>query len=81
MAEQIIRTRLAVIDHNTHTLHVEDVDSDVIEKCGGEEEYIRDTYDFAQEKDANFSWDYIVDTTYYPMECDPIDIDFDSLTQ
>ena len=49
--------RLAIIDHNTHTLHIDEVDEELINsKYEGEEErYIDEVYGF-----GNYSWDYIV---------------------
>lgn len=69
--------RIAIIDHETHTLFIEDIDEEVLEKkYGGEEEaYIADTYDLSD----NFTWEYIVETEYIPMDDDPISVDFEDL--
>ena len=68
--------RLAILDHTTHTLYVEDVSDADIEKYGGEQEYIDDNYTF----DGDYSWDYIVDAEYIPQgESMPMDIDFANL--
>ena len=53
--------RLAIIDHSTHKLYVEDVDDEVLQQYGGEEEkYIEDMYNF----EGDYSWDYIVEAEY-----------------
>lgn len=52
--------RLAILDHDSHTLFVEDVTEETLAKYDGEEEaYIEDN--FALE---NYSWDYITATVY-----------------
>lgn len=70
-------TRIAIIDHDAHNLIVEDIDDEILEsKYGGEEEaYIKDNYNLGD----NWSWDYIVSTTYYPNDEDGIDVDFEDL--
>ena len=69
--------RIAIIDHETHTLFIEDIDEDILEKkYGGEEEaYIKDTYDLSD----NWSWEYIVHTEYIPIDDDPIAVEFEDL--
>lgn len=69
--------RIAIIDHETHTLFIEDIDEDILEKkYGGEEEaYIKDTYDLSD----NWSWEYIVHTEYIPIDDDPIVVEFEDL--
>lgn len=69
-------TRVAIIDHDSHSLYVEDIDEDVLNsKYGGsEQKYIEDNYDLRE-----YSWDYIVDSTYFPKQFDPIDINYDKL--
>lgn len=70
--------RIAIIDHETHKLHIEDVDEEILNgKYGGEEEaYIKDNYTLS----GNFSWDFITGIEYIPegsedpMELDPKDI-------
>jgi len=75
--------RLAIIDHETHTLFVEDVDENIIEtEYNGEEEaYIRDNFACAQKGDGCWSWDYIVEVEYIPNDDDktPYDIDFENI--
>lgn len=72
--------QIAIIDHNEHRLFVEDIDEDILnEKYGGDEQkYIDAHYDM-----ENYSWDYIVNTTYIPSNCssidDTINVDFESL--
>ena len=71
--------RLAIIDHATHSLYIEDVDAKLIEEQyhGEEEEYIKDTYSLTE---GQWSWDYIVDTEYYPNDDqDPIAVEFKDL--
>ena len=71
--------RLAIIDHALHRLYIEDVDKKLIdEKYHGEEEdYIKDTYNLTEDM---WSWDFIVDTEYYPNDDqDPISIEFKDL--
>lgn len=70
--------RIAIIDHDTHTLFVEDIDEDILNTKydGDEEAYIKDNITdigFGE----NFSWDYIVDTCYTPINGDSIDVDFE----
>lgn len=52
--------RLAILDHETHTLYVEDVSDETLAKYDGEEEdYIEDNYAL-----EDYSWDYIAATVY-----------------
>ena len=69
--------RLAIIDHAAHSLYIEDVSEAKIEEYGGEQEYIDANYTF----DGDYSWDYIVDSEFYPDgdDPDPIDIEFTDL--
>lgn len=70
--------RLAIIDHGSHTLYVEDVNEDTLEKMygGDEQAYIDDTYTF----DGDYSWDWITDAEYIGEgESAPMDIDFENL--
>lgn len=71
--------RIVIINHSSHRLYVEDIDMDVIEKDydGNEIDYIRDTYNFSDNDD--WTWDYIVDAQYIPLDSDPIDIPFEEL--
>ena len=69
--------RIAIIDHDSHRLYVEDIDEEVLyEKYNGEEEdYIKDNYNL-----KNFSWDFITETEYYPNDNDdPILVEFEDL--
>ena len=68
--------RVAIIDHEYHSLYVEDIDEEILnDKYGGSEQnYIEDNYDL-----RDYSWDYIVDSTYFPKQFDPIDINYDKL--
>lgn len=69
--------RIAIIDHDSHCLYVEDIDEEVLyEKYNGEEEdYIKDNYNL-----KNFSWDFITETEYYPNDDnDPISVEFEDL--
>ena len=69
--------RIAIIDHDSHTLFVEDINDEILQgQYGGEEQnYIDDNYSL-----GDYSWDYIVDSQYFPeMEKDPIEIDFENL--
>lgn len=69
--------RIAIIDHDSHRLYVEDIDEEVLyEKYNGEEEdYIKDNYNL-----KNFSWDFITETEYYPNDNDdPISVEFEDL--
>lgn len=59
-------TKIAIIDHDTHSLYIEDIPDDILEKYNGSEQaYIDDNYDV-----ENYSWDYIVDALYYNNEGD-----------
>ena len=71
--------RLAIIDHASHMLYIEDVDEKLIEEKydGEEEKYIKDTYALVKDQ---WSWDYIVGTEYYPNDDqDPIAVEFKDL--
>ena len=54
--------RIAIIDHDTHTLFVEDINDEILQgQYGGEaQKYIDHYYNV-----TNYSWDYIVDTEYF----------------
>lgn len=70
--------RVAIIDHSTHQLFIEDISEEMIEKYGGEEEYIVNTY--GSLKDSEWSWDYITDCFYYCEEnSDGINVEFSTL--
>ena len=64
--------RLAIINHDTHELFIEDVYDSEIEEYGDEEKFIRDMYNI-----QNFSWDYIVSSTYFGLcNKDGVDVTF-----
>ena len=67
--------RLAIIDHETHRLYIEDVNEALIEQYGGEQEYIDDKYTFK----GDYSWDYITGCDYYPDDDEPIEVEFTDL--
>lgn len=74
--------RIAIIDHSTHTLYVEDIDSEDLENIygGSEEEYIKQNFFF--EDDGDYSWDYISATEYFPIDIkEPIDVEFEKLNK
>ena len=60
--------RLLIIDHETHKAFIEDVDEEMlqIEYGGSEEAYIKDTYELGK----HWTWDYITEIEYIPMEGD-----------
>lgn len=72
--------RIAILNHLTHELYVEDITDEMLAKYNGEEEqYIEDNYNV---ENGEYSWDYIVDAVYFENEdSDPITIDFNSLTE
>ena len=68
--------RLAILNHETHQLFIEDVPQETIDYYGGEEEYIREMYTF----EGEWSWDFIVDCVYYDTENeDGISVEFTDL--
>ena len=72
--------RLAIIDHDTHTLYVDDVDEKELEENykGDEQAYIEDNYALLN----NYSWDWITDAIYYKKMYETgINIDFDKLIE
>lgn len=71
--------RIAIIAHDSHTLYIEDVNEELLEKKynGEEEAYIKDNYCISD----NFSWDYIIKSQYIP-ECEETEVynvDFSAL--
>lgn len=58
--------RIAIIDHTTHTLYIEDIPLSLLEEeyNGEEEDYIADNYTFSGE----YSWDFITDVEYTPND-------------
>ena len=69
--------RIAIIDHASHELMVEDINEKELEaKYGGDEQkYIDDNYTF----EGDYSWDWITDAQYYNEDGDTIEIDFDEI--
>lgn len=69
--------RIVVIDHESHTLYVEDINDDILQgQYGGDVQlYIDDSYSA-----ESYSWDYIVDTQYIPeYDKTPVEINFEEL--
>ena len=67
--------RIAIINHDTHTLFVEDINEEILEgQYGGDEQlYIDENYSL-----GDYSWDWITDAEYLPeFEKYPIEIDFE----
>lgn len=66
-------TRVAILDHTTHQLFIEDISDKDLQKYGGsEQDYIDDNYTFK----GGYSWDYIVDICYFPIEDKtPVEVD------
>lgn len=70
--------RIAIIDHASHELMIEDVNEQELEdQYGGDEQkYIDDNYTF----EGDYSWDWITDTQYFPEdESDPVEVNFEDL--
>ena len=65
--------RIAIIDHDTHQLFIEDIDTEILKKeYGGEEEkYILDNYSF----NGRWDWEFIIDIEYFPEDGDPISVE------
>jgi hypothetical protein len=69
--------RIAIIDHKSHTLYVEDINDEILEgQYGGDEQlYIDENYSLEE-----YSWDYITDAQYFPeSEKTPIEINFEDI--
>lgn len=69
--------RIAIIDHKSHTLYVEDINDEILEsQYGGDEQlYIDENYNL-----EDYSWDYIIDAQYFPeSEKTPIEINFEDI--
>jgi hypothetical protein len=67
--------RIAIIDHASHELMIEDINEQVLEdQYGGDEQkYIDENYTF----EGDYSWDWITDTQYFPEgESNPVDVEF-----
>jgi len=70
--------RIAIIDHSTHTLYVEDIDEyELINKYGDDEQkYIDENYTF----EGEYSWDWITDAQYFTdFDKTPIEINFEDI--
>ena len=70
--------RIAIIDHASHELMIEDVnEQELKDQYGGDEQkYIDDNYTF----EGDYSWDWITDTQYFPEgESDPFEVNFEDL--
>ena len=68
--------RVAIINHETHQLFIEDICDADIEEYGSEEEYIKDNYYL----EGEWSWDYIVHCEYYGEDDkDGIEVEFTEL--
>ncbi len=70
--------RIAIIDHSSHELMVEDINEEVLESQydGDEQKYIDDTYTF----EGDYSWDWITDTQYFPEDDKtPMKVEFTEL--
>jgi hypothetical protein len=69
--------RIAIIDHKSHALYVEDINDEILEgQYGGDEQlYIDENYSLDE-----YSWDYITDAQYFPeSEKTPIEINFEDI--
>lgn len=67
--------RIAIIDHASHELMIEDINEQVLEdQYGGDEQkYIDENYTF----EGDYSWDWITDSQYFPEgESNPVDVEF-----
>ena len=70
--------RIAIIDHASHELMIEDINEQELEdQYGGDEQkYIDDNYTF----EGDYSWDWITDAQYFPEgESDPVDVNFEDM--
>ena len=69
--------RIAIIDHESKRLYVEDVDKKVVKEQynGSTTEYILDNYSLC----GTFTWDVIEDTEFIPADSDPISVEFNDL--
>ena len=65
--------RIAIIDHVSHDLWVEDIKDDVLKAepyKGSEQAYIEDHYTF----EGDYSWDYITGAFYVGEAVDPYNL-------
>ena len=70
--------RIAIIDHSSHELMVEDINEEVLESQynGDEQAYIDENYTF----EGDYSWDWIEDTQYFPDgDKTPAEVEFTEL--
>jgi len=70
--------RIAIIDHSSHELLVEDINEEVLESQygGDEQKYIDDNYTF----EGDYSWDWITDAQYFPEgQSEPVEVEFTEL--
>ena len=70
--------RIAIIDHASHELMIEDVNEQELENQygGDEQKYIDNNYTF----EGEYSWDWITDTQYFPEgESVPVEVNFEEL--
>lgn len=69
--------RIVVIDHESHTLYVEDINDEILQGQYGGDEQLYIDYNYSAK---NYSWDYIVDTQYIPEDDKtPVEINFEEL--
>ena len=67
--------RIAIIDHASHELMIEDINEQELENQygGDEQKYIDENYTF----EGDYSWDWITDTQYFQEgESVPVDVEF-----
>ena len=70
--------RIAIIDHSSHELMIEDINEEVLESQynGDEQAYIDENYTF----EGNYSWDWITDAQYFPEgQSEPVEVEFTEL--
>ena len=70
--------RIAIIDHSSHELMVEDINEEVLESQynGDEQAYIDENYTF----EGDYSWDWITDAQYFPEgQSEPVEVEFTEL--
>lgn len=66
-------TRIAILDHENHTLMIQDItDEELAKYDGSEQAYIEDNYTL----EGEYSWDYITGIEYFPQgQSEPIDLE------
>jgi len=75
---QVVMRRIAIIDHITHTLMVEDINEDELKEKYGDDgqKYVDDNYTF----EGDYSWDWITDTQYFSEDYSiPVEINFEKV--